>query len=592
MAGSITDITDRKLAEAELFAEKERAQVTLQSIGDAVITTDTNGLAEYLNPTAEALIGWRMAEAQGLPLCTLVKIIDERTRKPAPDPIEMVLREERAVEIGAECLLVRRDGRDIAVDESAAPIRDRSGRITGVVLVLHDVSRERQYAATLSYQASHDALTGLINRREFELRLARALTSAADQQRHHALLYLDLDQFKVVNDTCGHAAGDELMRQMSAVLERRLREGDTLARLGGDEFGLLLENCHPEHSARLAEEVRRTVADFPFAWQNRSFSIAVSIGVVNIADRAFTLAEALSAADAACYMAKEKGRNRVQLYHPEDTEVSLRQGEMEWVSRIHKALEEDRFCLYAQEIIPLRPSSGTGTHVELLIRMMDERGKLIPPMAFIPAAERYNLMPAIDRWAVRTAFSTLARLRDGGNARLIDTCAINLSGASLCEERFLEFVGEQFARFNIPHEAICFEITETAAIANLPKAGRFIDEFRALGCKFSLDDFGAGMCSFVYLKHLQVDFLKIDGSFVKDMLDDPIDRAMVESINHIGHVMGKHTIAEFVENDEILVSLRDIGVDFGQGYGIAKPKPFDYLAPVVPLRSLAGPKCA
>jgi diguanylate cyclase (GGDEF)-like protein/PAS domain S-box-containing protein len=592
MAGSITDITDHKLAEAELFAEKERAQVTLQSIGDAVITTDTNGLVEYLNPVAEALTGWPMAEAEGLPLCSLVEIVDERARKPITDPIEMVLREGRAVEIGAECLLIRRNGGDIAVDESAAPIRDRSGRITGVVLVFRDVSRERQYAAKLSYQASHDALTGLINRREFELRLARALTSAADQHRHHALMYLDLDQFKVVNDTCGHAAGDELMRQMSAVLQRRMREGDTLARLGGDEFGLLLENCHPDHAARLAEEVRGTVADFPFAWQNRSFSVAVSIGVVSISDRAFTLAEALSAADAACYMAKEKGRNRVQLFHREDSELSLRHGEMEWVSRIHKALEENRFCLYAQEIIAVRAGSGTGSHIELLIRMVDEQGKLIPPMAFIPAAERYNLMPEIDRWAVRTAFFTLARLREERNTSAIDTCSINLSGASLCEERFLDFVGEQFAQFGIPHEAICFEITETAAIANLAKAARFIDEFRALGCKFSLDDFGAGMCSFVYLKHLPVDFLKIDGSFVKDMLDDPIDRAMVEAINHIGHVMGKHTIAEFVENDKILAKLRDIGVDFAQGYGIAKPKPFDYLAPVVPLRSLADPKSA
>jgi diguanylate cyclase (GGDEF)-like protein/PAS domain S-box-containing protein len=582
MAGSITDITDRKLAEAELFAEKERAQVTLQSIGDAVITTDTNGLVEYVNPMAEALTGWTMAEAQGLPLCALVKIVDERSRKPIADPIEMVLREGRAVEIGADCLLLRRDGHDIAVDESAAPIRDRSGRITGVVLVFHDVSRERQYAATLSYQASHDALTGLINRREFEQRLARALTSAADQQRHHALLYLDLDQFKIVNDTCGHAAGDELMRQMSAVLERRLREGDTLARLGGDEFGLLLENCHPDHSARLAEDVRRTVSDFPFVWQNRSFSIAVSIGVVNILDKEFTLAEALSAADAACYLAKEKGRNRVQLYHLDDTEVSLRHGEMEWVSRIHKALEENRFCLYAQDIVPLQGKSKTGAHVELLIRMVDEHGKLIPPMAFIPAAERYNLMPAIDRWTVRTAFSTLARLREGRNPGAIDTCAINLSGASLCEERFLDFVGEQFVQFGIPYNTVCFEITETAAIANLAKAGRFIDAFRALGCKFSLDDFGAGMCSFAYLKHLPVDFLKIDGSFVKDMLDDPIDGAMVEAINHIGHVMGKHTIAEFVENHEILACLRDIGVDFGQGYGIAKPKPFDYEALLAP----------
>ena len=340
MAGSLSDITDRKTAEAQLYAEKERAQVTLASIGDAVITTDTNGLVEYLNPVAEALTAWHLRDAEGLPLEGLLQIVDEKTHQPTADAIERVLREGRPVKIAANTLLVRRDGEEIAIDHSAAPIRDRSGQITGVVLVFRDVSRERQYAAKLSYQASHDALTGLINRREFEHRLRRALSSAAEFQRHHAVMYLDLDQFKVVNDTCGHPAGDELMRQISAVLQRRLREGDTLARLGGDEFGVLLENCPAEHAARIAEELRQTVADFPFAWHSRTFTLSVSIGVVNVANGLFTLAEVLSAADAACYMAKEKGRNRVQVYHPEDSELSLRQGEMEWVGRIHKALED------------------------------------------------------------------------------------------------------------------------------------------------------------------------------------------------------------------------------------------------------------
>ncbi len=592
MAGSITDVTDRKSAEAELFTEKERAQVTLQSIGDAVIATDTNGLVEYVNPAAEVLLGWKIAEVEGLPSRSFVKLINEHTRQPTLDPVEMVLNEGRAVELGTMILLVQRDGSEIPVDETAAPIRDRSGQIIGVVLVFRDVSRERQYAAKLSYQASHDALTGLINRREFEVRLIRALTSAAEQRRHHAVMYLDLDQFKVVNDTCGHAAGDELMRQTSTLLQRRLREGDTLARLGGDEFGVLLENCHLEHGPRLAEELRRTVAEFPFTWQSRSVSIGVSIGVVSIVDGAFTLAEVLSAADAACYMAKEKGRNRVQLYHREDIELTLRHGEMEWVGRIHKALEEDRFCLYTQEIVPVQAGSGMNPHVELLIRMLGERGELIAPGKFIPAAERYNLMPAIDRWVIRTAFSTFAKLREQQSASSIDTYAINLSGDSLSDERFLEFVREQFSQFGIPHATICFEITETAAIANRQKATYFIQQLRALGCKFSLDDFGAGMSSFAYLKHLPVDFLKIDGEFVKNMLNDPIDCAMVEAINHIGHVMGKLTIAEFVENEEILARLRDIGVDFAQGYGIAEPKPFDYLALVAPPRPVSAPTLA
>jgi diguanylate cyclase (GGDEF)-like protein/PAS domain S-box-containing protein len=590
MAGSMTDVTDRKAAEAELFAEKERAQVTLQSIGEAVITTDINGLVEYVNPAAEELTGWRLHEVEGLPSRTFVKLVDERTRLATADPIELVLREGRAVELEAKSLLLRRDGNEIAVDETAAPIRDRSGRIVGVVLVFRDVSRERQYAAKLSYQASHDALTGLINRREFEVRLARALASAAAQGRHHAIMYLDLDQFKVVNDTCGHAAGDELMRQTSAVLQRRLREGDTLARLGGDEFGVLMENCHPEHAARLAEELRGTVASVPFTWQNRSFAIGVSIGVVSIVDGTFTLAEVLSAADAACYIAKDKGRNRVQMYHREDNELTLRHGEMEWVGRIHKALEEDRFCLYSQDIVPIQPGAGMKPHFELLIRMVDEHGELIAPGRFIPAAERYNLMPSIDRWVIRTALATLAKLRDARNT--IELCAINLSGASLGDERFLEFVGAQFELHGVRQDTICFEITETAAIANLEKASHFIQQLSALGCKFSLDDFGVGMSSFQYLKHLPVDFVKIDGGFVKNMLNDPIDRAMVDAINKIGHVMGKHTIAEFVENDGILVQLRAIGVDFAQGYGVAMPKPFGYVAPVVPLRPVPLPKSA
>jgi diguanylate cyclase (GGDEF)-like protein len=402
--------------------------------------------------------------------------------------------------------------------------------------------------------------------------LSLALSSARELGRHHAMLYLDLDQFKLVNDTSGHAAGDELMRQISMLLQERLREGDTLARLGGDEFGVLLENCPAEPAIRIAEELRQTVTDFHFVWHTRSFAIGVSIGLVNIADGATTLAEVLSAGDAACYMAKEKGRNRVQVYHPKDSELAVRHGEMEWVARIHGALDADRFCLYSQEIVAVNDPERPAQLFELLVRMIGEDGQLVPPMAFIPAAERYSLMPAVDRWVIRTAFATIASMHAQG--AVPGTYMINLSGASIGADRFLDFIREELTQSGLAGDSVCFEITETAAIANLGKAAHFIAELRAMGCRFSLDDFGAGMSSFGYLKHLPVDFLKIDGSFVTDMLVDPIDSAMVEAINRIGHVMGKRTIAEFVESDLILASLRRIGVDYAQGYGIARPKPF------------------
>jgi diguanylate cyclase (GGDEF)-like protein/PAS domain S-box-containing protein len=573
MAGALTDVTERKLAAAELFAEKERALVTLASIADGVITTDTDGWVEYLNPVAEELTGWKSADARGLPIQALFRLVEETQRQATPSPIELVLTEERTVEANANMLLVRNDGEEIPVGHSAAPIRDRTGALVGVVLVLHDVSRERQYAAKLSYQASHDSLTGLINRSEFERRLAAALQSASQHGRHHAVMYLDLDQFKVVNDTCGHAAGDQLMRQVSTLLHHCLREGDTLARLGGDEFGVLLENCPPDAALRIADKLRQTVTEFHFAWAHLSFNIGVSIGLVNVEDGLFTLAEVMRTADTACYMAKEKGRNRVQVYRPDDSELSLRQGEMEWVGRLQKALDENRFVLHAQDIMHVNPQKDAGRHCELLVRMLDERGQMVPPMAFIPAAERYNLMPSIDRWVIRTALATLARLRADGGER-IDLCAINLSGGSIGDERLLEFVREQLRHFDVPRDTICFEITETAAIANLDKAIHFIQEMRDMGCRFSLDDFGAGMSSFAYLKHLPVDFLKIDGGFVKDMADDPIDRAMVEAINSVGHVMGKQTIAEFVDDDRVVAILREIGVDFMQGHGVATPRPF------------------
>ena len=434
---------------------------------------------------------------------------------------------------------------------------------------LKELKLGQEYSVKLAYHASHDPLTNLVNRLEFEKRLALALHTASSQGRQHIVMYLDLDQFKIVNDTCGHAAGDKLLRQVGALLKEQVREGDSLARLGGDEFGVLLENCPMQEAIGISEKLRQCIADFRFVSEGKAFTIGASIGVVQVADGMLSLTDILSAADAACYTAKEKGRNRVQFYRPHDSEVSLRRGELEWVPRLQGALQEGRFVLYSQQIISVGGQLPQMRHHELLVRMVDEQGKVVPPMAFIPAAERYSIMPMIDQWVVQNAFAAISSLGpDCG------TYAINISGTSIGDERFLEFVREQFRRYVMPPRSVCFEITETAAIANFDKAARFFGEMKSLGCLFSLDDFGAGMSSFGYLKHLPVDFIKIDGSFVKDVAHDPVAVAMVRAINDVGHVMGKKTIGEFVDGESVLGALREIGVDFAQGNWISPPTPF------------------
>jgi diguanylate cyclase (GGDEF)-like protein len=448
---------------------------------------------------------------------------------------------------------------------------------------LKELKLGQEYSLKLAYHASHDPLTSLVNRLEFEKRLAVALHATANHGRQHVVMYLDLDQFKIVNDTCGHAAGDQLLRQVSALLKEQVRDRDSLARLGGDEFGVLLENCPLQEALGIADNLRQCIADFRFVSEGKSFTIGASVGVVQVSDGMLNLTDILSAADAACYVAKEKGRNRVQLYRPHDSEVAMRRGEMEWVSRLQRALEEGRFVLHSQQIMSIGGDSPQTTHHELLVRMLDEHGKIVPPMAFIPAAERYSIMPMIDQWVVHNAFAAISSLGpDCG------TYAINISGASIGDERILEFVREQFRKFVMPPRSVCFEITETAAIANFDKAARFFGEMKSLGCLFSLDDFGAGMSSFGYLKHLPVDFIKIDGSFVKDVAHDPVAVAMVRAINDVGHVMGKKTIGEFVNGELVLGVLRQIGVDFAQGHWISPPSPFPTTPPATALPTRTG----
>ncbi|WP_017527744.1 EAL domain-containing protein [Pseudomonas fluorescens] len=574
--------THKLLAQRHAFAdalreEKERAQITLESIGDGVITTDVDGAITYMNPAAEALTHWNSVQAQGLPLAALFSLLDDDAQPDGFTLIEHIVKGQLRGGSEHAKTIQRLDGSTVSVTLVGAPIRS-AGRVSGAVLVLHDMTQERQYIANLSWQATHDALTGLANRREFEYRLEQVLHPAGGQQGgRHALMFLDLDQFKLVNDTCGHAAGDELLRHICALLQSDLREGDTLARLGGDEFGILLENCPASAAEKIAESLRHTVQNLHFVWKGRPFMTTVSIGLVHLSSHTpTTLETSLRAADMACYMAKEKGRNRVQVYHADDSELSLRFGEMAWVQRLHMALEENRFCLYAQEISPLGATDAGNGHIEILLRLHDEAGRIILPDSFIPAAERYGLMTSLDRWVVENVFKIIARCMLERPARPMAICAINLSGITIGDDEFLGFLREKFETYRIPPEMICFEITETSAIANLGSAIRFINELKALGCHFSLDDFCAGMSSFAYLKHLPVDFLKIDGSFVKDMLDDPINRAMVEVINHIGHVMGKRTIAEFVETPQIEKALLEIGVDYAQGYLIERPQLFTF----------------
>ena len=563
-----------------LLKEKEKAQVTLESIGDAVITTDAYGRIEFLNPVAEKLTGWQIQQAQGKPLTHVFKIINESTRKPVKNPVEKVIQSGCTVGLANHTVLIARDGTEFSIADSAAPIRASNGQLIGAILVFHDVTSERNLTEQLSWQATHDALTGLINRSEFECQLEKALISAKINNQEHTLCYLDLDQFKIVNDTCGHFAGDELLRQITAFLQSKMRSTDTLARLGGDEFGLLIHQSSLHQGMLIAKTLHESIQKFRFVWQDKIFSVKASIGLAVINAESESLTNVLSAADAACYAAKNKGRDRIQVYHVDDSELAQQHGQMEWVSRITKAFEENRFRLYYQTIAPINSITENSQHCEVLIRMIDEAGKLISPMAFIPAAERYNLMPAIDRWVISTLFASQAenyrqnRSQDQSNSDR-DQCiyAINLSGASINDDKFIDFLHEQFALHQIPPEKICFEITETVAIVNLTKATQFIHSLKQLGCRFALDDFGSGMSSFAYLKTLPVDYLKIDGCFVKDIVTDQVASAMVEAINRIGQVMGIQTIAEFVENDAILEKISTLGVNYAQGYGVAKPQP-------------------
>jgi diguanylate cyclase (GGDEF)-like protein/PAS domain S-box-containing protein len=581
IGGIGTDITERKRAEAALALSEERFQGLYDNSPDMYFTVSEDGTVTSVNQFGADYLGYSKDDLIGEPFWILVHAEDLA-----------FVQEQIGGAFSAQLAESELEFRMVRADESVMWIHERirllaktSSAPAELRLVCRDVTEAHNLSQELSYQASHDSLTGLVNRRELENRLARVLETARAESSHHALCYLDLDQFKVINDTCGHVAGDELLRQLSDVLRSKVRRRDTLARLGGDEFGVLMEHCVLRQAERVANTLRKTVEEFRFSWENKTFSVGVSIGLVPVTSETESVAGALSAADTACYVAKDQGRNRIHVYHPEDMELARRHGEMQWVARINQALEEDRFCLSVQPIRPLSEIALTGAsptpamdghgYYEVLLRMRDASGRMVPPGAFLPAAERYSLSVKLDRWVVEKIFSWL----DGHPEQLrrLTMCSINLSGHSIADEDFLQFVISSLDGTNVPAEKLCFEITETAAITNLVSATRFITALKGWGCHFALDDFGSGLSSFAYLKQLAVDFLKIDGVFVKDVVDDPINLAMVKSINDIGKVMGKRTIAEFVENDDILQKLHEVGVDYAQGYRIGRPTPLERL---------------
>ncbi|HVO46231.1 MAG TPA: EAL domain-containing protein [Steroidobacteraceae bacterium] len=568
--------SDLRASEERIYIEQKRAHVTLGSISDAVITANRDRRVTYMNAAAERLTGWSHAEALGRTLTELLRIAPQSDEPSIIAQLERVIVGESVSGAANGVLLRTRHGLEIPVHERAAPLRDRNGESFGIVLVLRDITHERALAARLQHQATHDSLTGLTNRREFESRLAVAIEDQRATGREYSLLYFDLDQFKVINDTCGHAAGDELIRQVAWLVGAQLRASDVLARLGGDEFGALLPDCPAVDALVLAERIRCRIADLRFRWQDRIFVVNASIGVLALGEALPTVSETLSAADQACYLAKDNGRNRVQLYRPDDQEVKNRHGEMRWVERLNAALESDRFVLYAQEIRAIGAPAGsaaapTARRFEVLLRMVGPEGELIAPMAFIPAAERYGLMPRIDRWVIDRACRELAALRAGGLT--LPTCMINLSGASVSDASLVDFIGTCLSANRLPGRHLGVELTETAAIGNLASASQLMRRLRDLGCPIALDDFGSGMSSFSYLKALPLDFIKIDGSFVRDISSDAVDFAVVEAIQRIGRVMGIETVAECVENEAALTALALIGVDYAQGFHLCRPIP-------------------
>ncbi len=574
--GNSAEALQNKLAlaakELEVLRKNEARYRALYEDNPAIFfTVDVTRKIVSANQFGAQQLGYSVNELLGKPWSML---IDRAQQSSTLEYLDAVFRHTNVVHRWKTSLLCKQPNHPIWVGVSARASEDRHGQ-PAALIVCEDITEAHYLHEQLTHQASHDALTGLANRREFERRLHLVLKTAWENQAEHALCYVDLDQFKIINDTNGHIAGDALLVQLSRLLQKQIRKSDLLARLGGDEFGILMEHCTTEEARRVANDLRSTIEQFKFVWEGQNFSIAASIGLVPINESCESITGILSAADAACYEAKDAGRNRVHEYNEKDTVMMRRHGEMQLVIKIDRALQNNRFRLYFQSIIPIDSKKLEGEHYELLIRLKDEEGAIAEPSTFLPTAERYRLSDKLDRWVINKAFNWFTEYPEIVDR--LSLCSINLSGHSMADERFHEYVIDQFDKTGIMPHKICFEITETAAIANLDSATRMISFLQELGCRFALDDFGSGLSSFGYLKNIPVDYLKIDGQFVKDMLENPMNLEMVKSINGIAQLMGKKTIAEFVESKDILEALRTLGVNFAQGYYIGKPQPIEKL---------------
>ena len=562
-------LDDLSVKESELFAEKERLEITLKSIGDGVITTDKEGLITYLNPVSELLTGWSNYSAQGIHIEKVFKIYHEITMEPAENPALNSIKHQKIVTLAHHSILLNRAGEKISIEDSGAPIVDNNGQIIGAVLVFHDATEARLLRKRLTWQALHDPLTGLKNRQAFENKLNDLVDQSSENPSlQHCLIYIDLDQFKIVNDTVGHSAGDELLKQVATILEQQVRDSDLLARVGGDEFAILLENCSTENATQIAEKIRVAVYEQRFIWEDRIFDIGTSIGIAHM-QGIINKANTMSQADVACYIAKEQGRNRVHIYKEDDQALSNQFSALDWANRIKRAIENQQFVLYAQRIEPLQKTTQKPSY-EILVRLQQEEGKLITPNQFLPAAERFNLMGELDIYIVKKAYEWLTH-----NIDKVELLNINISGQSLDDAYFNSALLDILKQNPITNQKICFEITETTAITHMSSSISFLNSIKNHGCRLALDDFGSGFSSFGWLKTLPVDYVKIDGSFVLDILDDRVDAAMVRAIHQISEQMDIETIAEFVENQAVSDWLTAEGIDYAQGYHFHKPSPLD-----------------